>query len=337
MPKTLAVRLHPSHTARLTRILNEQAAAGMTCVSLTNSFNKVTLELEPTAPDAPLHLWLAVPWEAFYQPTGWDYALHSDRYVLYTRPLPAGTVTERPQSSLRKRLFAEEAVTAEWLTEQARVGKQFVAMWQGMGYFVPAAPAEVAYTLTPPNPDDPHAVTGASDIEANNDGLFFIAATDTADIFADHPGQVPPHHGEKVPYDLWKPAMRKARLAYNRTMRRVMMFLLSMIVVIPLIGFLCGFSEKEITMMLFLGAFVMGIAVLLVIVALRLYQKSDAGRLLDTCHSPKQYPRHPPSTTKNTSALLHAQRPMGEIGRLVLWILGAIITVVAILSQLPRK
>ncbi len=107
MPETRTVCIHPSNTVRLTRILNEQALAGKTCVSLSRTRNKVILRTEPTAPDAPPCLWLAVPWTAFYQPTGWDYTLHNDSYVLYTRPLPAGTVTEKSKSSFRTRVLAK--------------------------------------------------------------------------------------------------------------------------------------------------------------------------------------------------------------------------------------
>ncbi len=201
MSQTIILRFPTAH--RLMRILNEQAIAGLTCVAFRRQWGKAILTFEPTPPDEPLRIWHVIPWIHFYQPAGWDHTLHDDRFVLYTRPLPAGTEAE-VWGDCR-----HSDGVAGLLEQRAADGRRLAAVWQDVFYFVPAEPETVRYAVgrinlfnRPKGTAVSELMTLCNDTEPDESGLYFIGYSDHRAIFADRPGPAPAGNEQKLPLDV---------------------------------------------------------------------------------------------------------------------------------------
>ncbi len=280
-------------TARnLTRLLNTQAVSGMTCLSITHSRGKTVLTFEET--DAPLALWYAVRWTAFYHPAGWDYALHDSRFVLYTRPLPTGSTAEMRRFSDRTHAELEA-----WLADKAQKGKHLVAAWEDTYYFAPAEPTTIRYRAgclpiaNDANRQQTMALPAAPEPDA--DGWYFIAYTGKLAIFADIRGEHAARDEDiRAPFDAWQAAARRDNRSFTAltTVLILTLILLPVVLIVTVVAALQlphghAWREPLINMATILLPFGGAYALLFLLPVTR----SRTYRFSATIHSPADYPR----------------------------------------------
>ncbi len=308
MSETITLR---APTARnLTRLLNTQAVSGMTCVSITHARGRTILTFAET--DAPLSLWCAVRRTAFYHPSGWNYALHDTRFVLYTRPLPAGTVAEMRAFSDRTHTDLEA-----WLSAMAEKGKRLVAAWEDTYYFAPAEPAVVRYRAgcLPIACDSQRqqTMTLCNAPEPDSDGGYFLAYTGKLAVFADTPGDCPSADEDiRAPFDAWQAAAHRDNRAFTAlTVVLVLTLILSPVALILMTVAALRTADHAVRENLFdlafTGAPLMG---LLSVFLLLPVTRSRTYRFSATIRSPSDYPRRLWWIPKNnTDAADLRQRP----------------------------
>lgn len=284
-PSAFRVNGHdPSETAEE---LTRQSAAGYTCVEMTRRIGGMRMTFAQAAPDEPICLYEAIPWEKFWQPAGWDFFKSEKHHYYISRPLPPGTIVE--DAAYGEEEFAEEQA---WLAEHAARGFQLVAVRDNSYYFVPADPAELTYTVV----DGGFPFSGARPLtppptEPDEHGCYFIDMENTGRAyFADAPSPLPPRTGTFMDADTCRAHFNSQ---YNRYEKGCKIFIVGVAIALWVIALgLAAFRPADLAVAAFLA--VMGLinfgARFLVVRFLR----RDLQKILDRLSPDGELPKAPP-------------------------------------------